>query len=88
MLFAAITAAGGRVENSEAGLYLWTTFGEDTWASIERLAKLGIVAGPGAFYGEDGAGYVRIGADCDPMRILRGGRASDGKRRVGKRCKK
>ena len=59
-LLAAITAAGGRVENSEAGLYLWTTFGEDTWASIERLAKLGIVAGPGAFYGEDGAGYVRI----------------------------
>ena len=43
-LLAAITAAGGRVENSEAGLYLWTTFGEDTWASIERLAKLGIVA--------------------------------------------
>ena len=59
-LLAAITAAGGRVENSEAGLYLWTTFGEDTWASIERLAKLGIVAGPGVFYGEDGAGYVRI----------------------------
>ena len=59
-LLASITAAGGRVENSEAGLYLWTTFGEDTWASIERLAKLGIVAGPGVFYGEDGAGYVRI----------------------------
>ena len=59
-LLAAITAAGGRVENSEAGLYLWTTFGESTWESIERLAKLGIVAGPGVFYGEGCDGYVRI----------------------------
>lgn len=56
----AITAAGGRIENSEAGLYLWTTFGESTWDSIGRLAELGIIAGPGVFYGEDGEGYVRI----------------------------
>ena len=56
----AITAAGGRIEGSEAGLYLWTTFGESTWDSIGRLAELGIIAGPGVFYGEDGEGYVRI----------------------------
>ena len=56
----AIIAAGGRIENSEAGLYLWTTFGESTWDSIGRLAELGIIAGPGVFYGEDGEGYVRI----------------------------
>ena len=56
----AITVAGGRIENSEAGLYLWTTFGESTWDSIGRLAELGIIAGPGVFYGEDGEGYVRI----------------------------
>ena len=46
--------------DSEAGLYLWTTFGESTWDSIGRLAELGIIAGPGVFYGEDGEGYVRI----------------------------
>ena len=56
----AIAAAGGRIEDSEAGLYLWTTFGESTWDSIGRLAELGIIAGPGVFYGEDGEGYVRI----------------------------
>ena len=60
ILVEAITAAGGRIEGSEAGLYLWTTFGESTWESIERLAKLGIVAGPGVFYGEGCDGYVRI----------------------------
>ena len=60
ILVEAITAAGGTIEGSEAGLYLWTTFGESTWESIERLAKLGIVAGPGVFYGEGCDGYVRI----------------------------
>ena len=60
ILVEAITAAGGRIEGSEAGLYLWTTFGESTWESIERLAKLGIVAGPGVFYGEGCDRYVRI----------------------------
>ena len=59
-LVEAIQAAGGRIEGSEAGLYLWTSFGESTWESVERLAKLGIICGPGVFYGEAGEGYVRL----------------------------
>lgn len=59
-LVQALTAAGARIEGSEAGLYLWVTFGEGTWDSIERLARLGIVAGPGVFYGEGCDGFVRI----------------------------
>ena len=39
-----VAAAGGR-ENSEAGLYLWTTFGESAGFG-GRLAELGIVLVP------------------------------------------
>lgn len=59
-LLPALQAAGFTVEHSEAGLYLWCTRGEDTWDSIEWLARRGIVAGPGTFYGEAGHGYVRV----------------------------
>ena len=51
---------GFTVEHSEAGLYLWITRGEDCWESMERLAGLGIVAGPGIFYGEAGRHHVRV----------------------------
>ena len=59
-LVPALEAFGLRISHSEAGLYLWCTAGEDTWATIGRLVDLGIVAGPGVFYGEDGAGFVRV----------------------------
>jgi succinyldiaminopimelate transaminase len=56
----AVEAFGLRIDHSEAGLYLWGTRGEDCWETIGALAELGIIAGPGAFYGEAGARHVRI----------------------------
>lgn len=60
LLVPALEAIGLRIEHSEAGLYLWATAGEDTWTTVGRFADLGIVVGPGVFYGDAGAAYVRI----------------------------
>ena len=68
LLVPALVAFGLKIEHSEAGLYLWAGAGEDTWTTVGRLAELGIVAGPGVFYGSAGAGFVRIaltGSDDD-----------------------
>ena len=67
-LVPALEAFGLKIEHSEAGLYLWASAGEDTWATVSRFAELGIVVGPGVFYGDAGAGFVRIaltGSDAD-----------------------
>ena len=56
----ALEEAGFRVEGSEAGLYLWVTRGVDAWQTIAELADLGIVAGPGHFYGEYSPNHVRL----------------------------
>jgi succinyldiaminopimelate transaminase len=44
------------------GFYLWVPApGGDAWALADRLAReLGVVSSPGEFYGERGAGYVRL----------------------------
>ncbi|PPF39733.1 succinyldiaminopimelate transaminase [Pseudoclavibacter sp. AY1H1] len=60
VLLPALQAWGLRIEHSEAGLYLWGTKGDDSWATIEELAELGIIAGPGVFYGEAGGRHVRV----------------------------
>ena len=68
LLLPAVQKFGLTVENSEAGLYLWATAGEDTWTTVQRFAELGILIGPGVFYGESGEGYVRLaltGSDSD-----------------------
>jgi succinyldiaminopimelate transaminase len=65
----ALSAAGFRIEDSEAGLYLWATRDEDCWESIGWLAERGIVAGPGAFYGEAGRKHVRIAITATDERI-------------------
>ncbi|PRI10817.1 succinyldiaminopimelate transaminase [Leucobacter massiliensis] len=56
----ALEAAGYRVEGSEAGLYLWVTRGVDAWESVEEFARLGIVVGPGHFYGDHSPEHVRL----------------------------
>ncbi|WP_223690933.1 succinyldiaminopimelate transaminase [Leifsonia poae] len=65
----AIEAAGFRVDDSEAGLYLWATEGRDAWESIGRLADLGILAGPGVFYGDDNPQHVRLSLTATDERI-------------------
>ncbi|MEV8175392.1 succinyldiaminopimelate transaminase [Microbacterium sp. NPDC079176] len=74
MLRPALEAAGFRIDGSEAGLYLWATEGQDAWASIERLADLGILAGPGPFYGEFSTQHVRLALTASSDRIAEGAR--------------
>jgi len=59
-LLPALRHFGLDIRHSEAGLYLWSTAGEDTWTTVDRLAERGIVCGPGVFYGRRGEGFVRI----------------------------
>lgn len=60
LLRPALEAAGFRIEGSEAGLYLWATRGTDAWDAVSSLAKLGIVVGPGHFYGDHSPQHVRL----------------------------
>nr|WP_233412480.1 succinyldiaminopimelate transaminase [Nucisporomicrobium flavum] len=65
----ALTAAGFRIEHSGAGLYLWSTRGEDCWKTVDWLAERGILAAPGAFYGPAAAQYVRIALTATDERV-------------------
>jgi succinyldiaminopimelate transaminase len=68
-LLPAVQAFGLRVDDSEAGLYLWATAGEDGRATIERLAARGILAAPGDFYGPAGREHVRIALTATDERV-------------------
>ncbi|PWH06813.1 succinyldiaminopimelate transaminase [Brachybacterium endophyticum] len=65
----AVEGFGGEIHGSSAGLYLWTTFGENGVTSVERLAELGILCAPGMFYGEAGNRFVRIALTASDERI-------------------
>ena len=65
----ALEAAGFRIDHSEAGLYLWATEGRDAWESLGRLSDLGILAGPGHFYGAHFPRHVRLSLTATDERI-------------------
>lgn len=65
----ALEAAGFRIDRSEAGLYLWATQGQDAWDTMDRLASLGILAGPGHFYGDGYPQHVRFSLTATDERI-------------------
>jgi aspartate/methionine/tyrosine aminotransferase len=69
VLLPALEAAGFRLDRSEAGLYLWVTEGRDAWESIGRLADLGILAGPGTFYGDFYPQHIRLSLTATDERI-------------------
>lgn len=69
LLKPAVEAAGFRIDRSEAGLYLWATRGEDAWDSMAALAELGILAGPGHFYGPHHPHHVRLSLTASDERI-------------------
>jgi succinyldiaminopimelate transaminase len=56
----ALEAAGFRIDESVAGLYIWCTRNEDAWKSVDWLAEIGILATPGSFYGPDGSHHIRV----------------------------
>jgi succinyldiaminopimelate transaminase len=59
-LLPALQNFGLEIRESKAGLYLWSTAGEATWDTVQRFADLGIVVGPGVFYGDAGNGFIRV----------------------------
>jgi len=65
----AVEAAGFHIDGSEGGLYLWATEGRDAWDSLGRLADLGILAGPGHFYGTHFPQHVRLSLTATDERI-------------------
>jgi len=69
ILKSALEAAGFRIDRSEAGLYLWASEGRDAWDSIGRLADLGILGGPGHFYGVHFPSHVRLSLTASDERI-------------------
>ena len=69
VLAPALRAAGGEIHGSQAGLYLWTTFGEDAMTSVDRLADLGVLVAPGMFYGEGGTRFVSVALTATDERI-------------------
>ncbi|MCK6081041.1 succinyldiaminopimelate transaminase [Microbacterium sp. EYE_5] len=70
----AVEATGFRIDRSEGGLYLWATAGEDAWRSLDRLADLGILAGPGHFYGAHYPQHVRFSLTATDERIAEAAR--------------
>ncbi|HWS50659.1 MAG TPA: succinyldiaminopimelate transaminase [Microbacterium sp.] len=69
LLKPAVEAAGFRIDGSEAGLYLWATENRDAWDSMQRLAELGILAGPGPFYGAHSGEHVRLSLTAPTERV-------------------
>ena len=74
LLLPAIQAAGFRVDGSEAGLYIWATEERDAWESMGRLADLGILAGPGPFYGDSSTEHVRLALTAPTERVAEAAR--------------
>ncbi len=65
----ALAKAGFEVSHSEAGLYLWTTRGENCWQTVEWLAERGILAAPGTFYGPAAEQHVRVALTATDERV-------------------
>jgi succinyldiaminopimelate transaminase len=65
----ALERAGFRIDDSDGGLYLWATRGDDCWTTIAELAELGILAAPGEFYGPAGQQHVRVALTATDVAI-------------------
>ncbi|WP_332838685.1 succinyldiaminopimelate transaminase [Nocardia bovistercoris] len=69
ILRGALIAAGFRIDHSEAGLYLWSTRGENCRVTLDWFAERGILVAPGDFYGPTGTEHVRIALTATDERI-------------------
>lgn len=68
-LLRAVIEAGFEVVDSQAGLYLWITRGEDCWETVEWFAQKGILVAPGSFYGPDSQQFVRVALTASDERV-------------------
>lgn len=71
VLLRAVKGYGFEVFDSEAGLYLWASLGENCWDTVEKMAELGIVVVPGSFYGEHATNHVRFSLTASDDNISR-----------------
>lgn len=70
LLRPALEQAGFRVDDSQGSLYLWLTDADaDCWKTVDRLADLGILVGPGAFYGKTSGDHVRVALTATDDRV-------------------
>ncbi|NYE95081.1 succinyldiaminopimelate transaminase [Psychromicrobium silvestre] len=79
----ALEAFGLEIHGSEAGLYLWAKpagESQDSWQTVSRFADLGILVGPGVFYGEAGKGFVRVALTGSDERVATAVERLTGKR--------
>jgi succinyldiaminopimelate transaminase len=74
VILPAVKAFGFEVTDSEAGLYIWATLGEDCWATVSRMAELGILVAPGSLYGTSSLKHVRFALTATDERIAEGAR--------------
>jgi succinyldiaminopimelate transaminase len=65
----ALTAAGFRIDHSEASLYLWATRGEPCMDTVAWMAEQGILVAPGDFYGTGGGRHIRVALTATDERI-------------------
>jgi succinyldiaminopimelate transaminase len=72
MLRPALEAAGFRIEHSEGGIYMWVTRDEDCHASVDFLARKGILVEPGDFYGDAATQHVRVALTATDERVAEG----------------
>ena len=72
VLLEAVKAYGFEIADSEAGLYLWATLGEDCWATVTKMAELGILVVPGEFYESQGSKYVRFSITASDEKVAEG----------------
>ena len=72
VLIEAVRAYGFDIAESQAGLYLWATLGEDCWVTVNRMAELGVLVVPGEFYEAGGSKYVRFSITATDAKIAEG----------------
>lgn len=69
ILLAAVKDYGFKVSDSEAGLYIWATLGQDCWKTVKQMADIGILVVPGEFYEAGGSDYVRFSLTASDDKI-------------------
>lgn len=78
LLIPALESWGARVAHSNGGLYLWVTEGRSCWDTLWRLAEHGMLAAPGAFYGDEGATFVRVALTASDSDVAEASRRLSG----------
>jgi succinyldiaminopimelate transaminase len=69
MLRPALEGAGFRIEHSEGSIYMWATRNESCHASLDFLARKGILVAPGDFYGPAASRHVRVALTATDERV-------------------